>query len=423
MNNNIFIGIDCGSTSNTAALNDSDGKQICNPFDFSNDLIGAEHFTAQVFSAFIGKEDTMGASGIPKPFFHIGIEATSVYSWHFIFYIKYHPFLPQSNIRLYALNPKIVRHFKKCYTESSKTDIICAKAIAERLRFGNLPTSCIIDTTFFSLQRLTRYRLHLIRLISHEKTFFLNNLFLKFSNYSTQSPFADVFGATSVSILSNFLSPEEIANTDLDILADFITKHSKNSFDAPKDIAQKLISLANSSYKLPKTHLDSINSILAFGLQNINTLKDNLKKVDAAISNEICNFPNQLASLSSISGIGKVLSAGILAEIGNINKFNNQAKLAKFAGLTWRIFQSGNFKSPISRLTKEGSQYLRYYLVEAANSIIKFNAVFKNYYDKKYAEVPKYKHKRALVLTARKLVRLIFCLLKNNKLYVLPAVS
>ena len=37
--------------------------------------------------------------------------------------------------------------------------------------------------------------------------------------------------------------------------------------------------------------------------------------------------------LISVPGIGPVFSAGIMAEIGDINRFENQAKLAKYAGL------------------------------------------------------------------------------------------
>ncbi|SDH05076.1 hypothetical protein SAMN04489735_1009105, partial [Aneurinibacillus thermoaerophilus] len=41
----------------------------------------------------------------------------------------------------------------------------------------------------------------------------------------------------------------------------------------------------------------------------------------------------------------------------------------------------------------------------------------RDYYQKKYREVPKHQHKRALVLTARKLVRLIDALLRNDQIY------
>ncbi|ARO61514.1 Uncharacterized protein B5E38_4059 [Bacillus cereus] len=48
-------------------------------------------------------------------------------------------------------------------------------------------------------------------------------------------------------------------------------------------------------------------------------------------------------------------------------------------------------------MTRTGNQYLRYYMVEAANSVQFREATYRAYYLKKYDEVPKYKHKRALV--------------------------
>ena len=115
--------------------------------------------------------------------------------------------------------------------------------------------------------------------------------------------------------------------------------------------------------------------------------------------------------------MGPVYSAGIFAEIGDITRFGSQAQLAKFAGLTWRKTASGDFVGQITRMTKSGNQYLRYYLVEAANSLRVHNEEYRAYYQAKYKEVTLHQHKRALALTARKLVRLVFALLSKNQLY------
>ncbi|WP_146738333.1 transposase, partial [Petrotoga sp. 9PW.55.5.1] len=108
----------------------------------------------------------------------------------------------------------------------------------------------------------------------------------------------------------------------------------------------------------------------------------------------------------------------IIAEIGSVTFFDSNNSLAKFAGLTWRQNQSGNYTSKITRLTKTGNCYLRYYLFEAANSVIRYIPEYKEYYWKKFKEPANYPHKRALVFTTRKLVRLIFGLLAKNRIYV-----
>ncbi|HHT99109.1 MAG TPA: IS110 family transposase [Acholeplasma sp.] len=121
--------------------------------------------------------------------------------------------------------------------------------------------------------------------------------------------------------------------------------------------------------------------------------------------------------LKSIPGIGPVYAAGLLAEIGEIDQFPNDAALAKYAGLTWRKRESGNYVAQQTKMTKTGNMYLRYFLIQSANLIRQNNAEYNLYFNKKFKEVKKYQFKRALVLTARKLVRLIHSLLRDNRLF------
>src|SRR5690606_15024947 len=93
------------------------------------------------------------------------------------------------------------------------------------------------------------------------------------------------------------------------------------------------------------------------------------------------------------------------------------ASLAKYAGLTWSKHQSGKFQADETNMIRSGNRYLRYYLVEAANSVKRFDTQCRDYYHKKYLEIPKHQHKRALVLTARKVVRLVEELLHNDQIY------
>ena len=67
-----------------------------------------------------------------------------------------------------------------------------------------------------------------------------------------------------------------------------------------------------------------------------------------------------------------------------------------------------------------GNQYLRYYLIEAANSLRMHNEEYAAYYQTKYREATTHHHKRACVLTARKLVRLVYTLLRKGQIYQTP---
>jgi transposase len=109
-----------------------------------------------------------------------------------------------------------------------------------------------------------------------------------------------------------------------------------------------------------------------------------------------------------------------LAEIADISRFTDHKHLAQYSGLTWQKRPTGHFVSQNTRMTKAGNTYLRYYFVQGADKLRHFNLEYKAFYWRKYQEVSKYQHKRALVLTARKLVRLVHALLTKNVPYVRP---
>jgi transposase len=140
-----------------------------------------------------------------------------------------------------------------------------------------------------------------------------------------------------------------------------------------------------------------------------------IKALNKEIKPKIENIPN---ILTSIPGISPVFSAGIIAEIASIDRFKNHAAVAKYAGLAWSQHQSGQFEAHNTRLIRSGNRFLKYYLCEAASVLVRCNTEYRSYYDLKFKEVNKDQHKRALALTARKLVWLLFRLLKENRLYI-----
>lgn len=147
-------------------------------------------------------------------------------------------------------------------------------------------------------------------------------------------------------------------------------------------------------------------------------LQKEIKAIDKGIAKQYKGLnASQFQCLLSIPGIGPTFASGILSEIGTIAAFPSNDKLAKYAGLTWRVKQSGDYTADITRMAKTGNKFLRYYLVEAANSVKNLVPEYQEYYRKKYSETATHQHKRALALTARKLVRLIFKLLSENQLY------
>lgn len=198
-------------------------------------------------------------------------------------------------------------------------------------------------------------------------------------------------------------------------MVEFIDHKGKRRFPDPEANARKLVQVVQDSYPLPQALQPPINTILNLCLKHITCLEDQQKRIQTAIADQMATIPH---TLETIPGIGLVFSAGIIAEIGDLTRFDDQeAKVAKFAGLMWRKAQSDDFQAEHTPLIRNCNRYLRYYFCEAANAVRRHDAEYAAYYDRKYHEVRKYQHKRAIVLTARKLVRLVVRLLTTHQPY------
>jgi transposase len=287
--------------------------------------------------------------------------------------------------------------------------------IADRLRFGRLPAECYLDERYQPLQRLTRHRKHLVDVLVREKQVALGYVYLKCSAYAASKPLSDTFGATSQVILEHYLTPDEIAAAPIEELAELVKDKSRRRVADPEAVAAALKQAAHRSYRLGKNLIEPVNLVLSSSLQTIRTLGASIKLLDRAIGVELAAAPQ--TTVATIPGIGPVFTAGIVAEVGDVGRFATEEQLAKFAGLTWRRSQSGEFEGEDRPLTKTGNPYLRYYLVAAANTVRLRCPEFRSYYDRKFTEATRHHHRRALVLTARKLVRLVHSMLQSGQPY------
>lgn len=407
MSNSLLVGIDVSLNDNKIRILHPDGTSL-SKFVIHNSIPGAETLCKRVVAI-------AEANNLKSIVF--GLESTSVYGDPLVYFLKQEASVNRFDTKIHVLNPTQVNKFKLMYPDLPKTDDIDAWIIAEHLRFGRINKEVYMDEHYKALQKLTRARFHTVRNLSSEKNWFLNNLFLKFSALAQEKIFSDRYGATSSSIIEEFFSVDEISYMPIEELAEFINRKGKGHFENPESIAIIVQKAARSSYRLPKTVTDSVNQILAVSFQAMKAYKEQLKILDKAIEEQIKLFPNVL---TSIKGVGPVYSAGIIAEIGDIHRFKDQAALAKFAGIAWTKHQSGNYTAAYTRLINFGNRYLRYYIMEATNKVRMHDQEFKRFYDLKYSQTPKTPHKRALALTARKFIRLVYALLHSNRLYIPP---
>lgn len=407
MQDTIFVGIDVSLKSNAVCVLNSQGKKLSS-FSVHNDQEGSRALASRVCSC-VSK---VAAESEIK----VGIEATSIYGLPLLYFLKQEPSIVKANPRFYILNPRQVNGFKKTYSDLPKTDPVDAFVIADCLRFGRIGTKeAYMDDFYASLQKLTRARFHVAQDLAAEKNRYLNALFLKFSGMAQQDLFSDNFGAAAMALVEEFETVDDIAQTSVEDLATFLNTHGRGHFADPQALAQSIQAAAKASYRLPKTVLGSVNQNLAVSARTIRFYESQLKDYDKAIADLISTLPGN--PLATISGVGPVYSAGIMAEIGDISRFKDQAALAKYAGLAWSRHQSGDFDADQTHLIQSGNHYLRYYLIEAANKVRQHDPDYMAFYQKKLSETKVTPKKRALVLTARKFVRLVYALLRDNKFY------
>jgi transposase len=421
--NTLIVGIDVSQAHNDVCAMNERGEVVERPRRFANDQSGLselETWLAEVLAT--DDYETL----------QIGGEATGLLGFHPFWHLQELETIGDLVPEVYLLNAHGVAPFKKALSERDKTDAKDARAIAERMRFGPLPHRLQLDARYLALQRLTRYRFFLVHSLAREKVYAAQvALVLKMNTYQAGEPFSDPFAKSGQWALTTYATADELAACDVNQLADALRQVSRSSLSDPWGTAHALQQVAAKAYTLPGEMVEPVNYILTSLLAHITFLDSQLTVFDGYIETLAETLPGY-HHLKSIPGIGAVYAAGLLAEIQDVQRFmtkangrprlvhQGQAALARFAGLWWPRIDSGKLHGEARHLAKSGNRYLRYYLVQGANGV-RLNAPdYQAFYQRKYREAVRFKHRRALVLTARKLARLVFSLLLKHEPYRLP---
>jgi hypothetical protein len=193
----LFVGCDVSSQNNTVRLMDEEGKEMGYP-TFPNTLPRAKALESQLLQLIKGK----GFSTLK-----IATEATSFLDLHLVDFLASSQVLAPFNPSIYQFNPKLVRNFKKAYSDKEKTDKIDAFVITDRLRFGRLPEPYESHRPYLPLRRLTRYRFH-IEGHQHRESLFPNTPVPQVLRICCREPFASLRSCL-LAVITEF-SPDEL---------------------------------------------------------------------------------------------------------------------------------------------------------------------------------------------------------------------
>jgi transposase len=425
MTNRLQVGIDFSHKRADICLLGPNGDLLEEHVACANSRPGFAQAKALLLEAMAGDNfDGLDISG----------EATGYYWLPFFQQLADDPDLARHDLKLFLLNPRWVKWFKKCFAPDDKSDQRDPFYIAERTRTRRPDVSWQpLDT--MPLRFYTRYRFHLAQDLTREKNYFLALLFLKASAYGHFQPFADTFGVTSSHILSQEVDLAGLASLPLAELAGYLAELSHNHLPDPAANAYKLQQAIQHSFPLPAAWSQPVQDVLEATLAHIRFIEQQEQWAEARIETELPHYP-AIQKLATIPNVGLIFSSGIGAEIGDTHRFLQGRKwdkkrkryrprtlrdaedaVAKIAGLWWPRNSSGEFEAEDRQMSKAGNAYLRYYLIQAANLMRQHIPEYAQFYDRKFHEVSKHQHKRALVLTARKSVGLFVGLLHRNEAY------
>ena len=383
----IIIGIDIGKNKHEATLIDEKGNIIGKSIKFENSTAGFNKLISSINNYNISNDK-----------FVFSMEATGHY-WLALF-----SKLVESDYNVQVINPIQTDACRKFYIRETKNDSKDSFLIAQVTRFNGYSKTTLPDEVMISLKELTRFRTFLVDDISDYKrkaTVVLDKIFPEYTQI-----FSDTFGKTSKEILTKYPLPKDILNEDLESLAKVLSTSSKGRLGYSK--AEQLQNLAKESFCI-KFATEALVMEIKSILSTIEHLQNQVSKLDEKIAVLLRSLGT---TFETIPGIGPVLGAIIVSEIGDINRFSHASKLVAYAGIDPTVKQSGEFNATKNRMSKRGTPYLRRALW-TASIVAAFNDPnLHEYYLKKKNEG---KHHGTIIgAIARKLIYRIFIVLKDN---------
>jgi transposase len=280
------------------------------------------------------------------------IEATGNWGWLY-------DALKAQGIEVILAHPKKVRAIAAARI---KTDKIDATTLAHLARSNLLPTAYAAPSEVRALRDLVRHRSKLVR----ESTRHKNRIHLALAQYNLRTPCTDLFGKCGRQYLAE-VRP-----------------------------------------RLSQTHQLMLDDYLTL----LDTLTQRIKAVNRQIE-AYAKTDTRVELLMSMPGIGLYSAVLTLAEIGDIHRFQNAKQLCSFAGLvpSTRTSDEHVQRGPI---TKEGSPWLRWMMVNAAQRAPLASAQLNRFYQR-----TKLHHggKTARVALARKMLSIIFYMLTRQVPY------
>lgn len=280
----------------------------------------------------------------------IALEATG--SWYYFYEL-----MEDKCSDIYLAHPLKTRAIAEARI---KTDKIDSTILAQLLRTDFLPTSYIPTRKIRDIREVLRYRASLISL----RTSIKNKVWAILSKNGLDPSFSNIFGKKALVYLKGLT----------------LRDCYKQSIDGYIRLAETLNAL--------------------------------IEEITETIERIVQNNP-QAQLLISIPGISYYSALLIVSEIGEIHRFPTARKLCSYAGLVPSVYSSGG-KTYHGRITKQGSKWLRWILVELSHH---FRGSSKRMEALYYRVTRKHGKNTARVAVAREMLKIIYYMLRDNRAF------
>ena len=382
-----YVGIDIAKQKHSAAVINNSGEILLDRFTFDNTKNGFRSLTK-----------TLSSVGARPARCTVCLESTGHYGANLKAYLLEHHY------KVYEVNPILTDNWRKSSSmRSAKTDAIDSLALATWIKSSKPVRPVSERNPYADLRTLSRTRSSLIAtstLLRNKVLAILDIVFPEHGRF-----FNKPFSKTFVAVLCLWPSAEKIAHARIDTLAKLMASTSKSHYK--KQDCQRLKALAKDSVGQAS---DMLEFQLRMFLDHFKYVRSQISQIEARLEDLMDDSP-----ILTVPGIGFINGAGILGELGDINRFANASKVIAYAGCDPTVYASGQTENAKAHMSCRGSVHLRRHLWYAAGVARLFDPALKACYQRKRAQGKPYQV--AMTCVVHKLCRIIYAVLRDNKPY------
>lgn len=404
----LLVGIDLGDETSTAGINSQIGKNVVKPFKFNMNKEGFELLVERTDKECKRKGQTAMYL----------LESTNNF-WMPLFY-----YLQGKGRYVRLVDAYDAHQMTKIQSNKAKTDPNDCMAIAKvPLVEDKKKKKVVPDMKFHELRRFTRLRDDHVSKVTSMKNRIITDMKVVFKGLLTKDIFRDKFCASARLIMKKYITPEEILDEDKNKLIQVLRKESKDQLSHDKIL--KIIDKARNNISL-KENLEGY----IYEVRDLLDVIELYEKKINAINKEIKQRFRQkvVKNILSIPGIGEFISPLVYSETGGINRFDTANAYVSYIGFDVIIIQSGKYEFR-GKISKQGNKYLRKAFYQAAEIARHYDPQFREYYAKLFERKTGFKpedrkkvkgkspHKLIVVAIARRLAKIAYCVMKENRPY------